>query len=212
VSSIWIVPQALTIDDVEVEPRLPQGYTSTLVVGPVVVHAFRWTAPLLGLDVEPGLPLAVLTPTESVIPWPLDNALVNDELLVELAMGRRLSTGTSHTALRPWGPAADAPPGELLDGRVVMPVTCGLHVLSYPLELVRAALEGREHVFWGMCPCNRAYIIRTETNSAHLRHVGTPAAISSLYDELPGETVIVEDHLGAFACKRLVRDSGNERA
>jgi hypothetical protein len=210
VSSVWIVPHALMIDGVEVEPELPQGYTSTLVVGPVVIHAFRWTTPLLALDVEPGFPLAALAPAETTIQWPLDHPPIDDELLIEMAMGRRLSTGTPHTSLRPWGPATDAPPSDLVDGRITFPVICGLHSLSYPVELAHAALEGREHVFWGMCPCGQAYMIQTETDGAHLRNAGAPEAISSLYDDLPGEPIVIEDHLGAFACKRLVRGSGDE--
>jgi hypothetical protein len=39
---------------------------------------------------------------------------------------------------------------------------------------------------------------------------GAPEAISSLYDDLPGEIVVIEDHLGAFACKRLIRDIDGE--
>jgi hypothetical protein len=202
---IWIVPHALTIDDIVVAPYLPQGYASTLVVGPVVVYAFRWTSPLLALDIEPGSSLAALAPSSATIRWPITHPAIDDEALVELAMGRGLSTGASHTSLRPWGPAADLAPSEELNGRVAMPALCGLHTLSYPSALVLAAAEGREHVFWGACPCGEAYLIQTETDAAHLRRSGAPAAISSLYDELSGEVVVIEDYLGSFVCKRLVR-------
>ena len=205
VSSIWIVPHALTVDDLEVEAELPQGYGSTLVVGPMVVYVFRWTAPLLSLDIELGISLAKLVPASAAIRWPTAHAASDDEALVQLALGRNLLTGVPHTSLRPWGPAADAPPGELVNGRVAGPVLCGLHTISYPVALVVAAAEGREHVFWGMCACGQAYLIQTETDAAHLRKCGAPAAISSFYDELPGDVVVIEDHLGFFACKRLVR-------
>lgn len=204
VSSVWVVPQALRLDDVEVDPEFPQGYLSTVVVGPLLVQAFRWTAPLLALDLDPGPKLCPLSPTETKVRLSTGLPVVGDDELVEVALGRRITTAVPHTTLRPWGPAADGPGGELVDGRVRMQVLCGLHALEYPYELVVAASEGREHVFWGMCPCGQAYMIQTETNAAHLRKAGSPEAISSLYDELPGEPVVIEDHLGSFICKRLV--------
>jgi hypothetical protein len=120
-------------------------------------------------------------------------------------MGRRLLTDLESTSLKPWGPAADLPPGTLANGRVAMELICGLHVIEYPYALVMEASEGREHVFWCMCPCGEAYIIQTELDSAHLRRSGSPASISAFYDKLPGELVVVDDDRGRFACKRLVR-------
>lgn len=205
VSSVWVVPEALRLDDVEVEPGFPQGYLSTLVVGPLIVQAFRWTTPMLALDLNLGPKLSPLSPAVTEVSWSPDLPAVGDDELIEVALGRRLSTTVPRTTLRPWGPAADGPGGELVDGRVRMQVLCRSHTVEYPYELVVAASEGREHVFWAMCPCGQAYLIQTETDAAHLRQAGSPSAISSLYDELPGEPIIIEDHLGLFACKRLVR-------
>lgn len=48
-------------------------------------------------------------------------------------------------------------------------------------------------------------MIQIETDAAQLRQAGSPSAMSSLYDELLGASVFIEDHLGPCACKRLVR-------
>lgn len=76
--------------------------------------------------------------------------------------------------------------------------------VEYPYELVVAASEGREHVFRGHVPL-QPHMIQIETDAAQLRQAGSPSAMSSLYDELLGASVFIEDHLGPCACKRLVR-------
>ena len=202
--STWIVPQSVLIDGVEVDADYPQGYSSTLVVGPLVIHAFRWTTPLLGIEVEPSVPLTSLVPAVTPIGWQVERPALNDESIVALAMGRGTTTALPHITVSPWSRAVDGPAGVLVNGRVELATLCGLHTISYPYELVAAATVGVEYVFWDECPC-AAYLIQTEVDAAHFRKTGDPAAISAYFNELPGEITVLEDRLGEFRCKRLVR-------
>jgi hypothetical protein len=199
IASAWVVPQDLQIDGIPPSNH-PHGYSMSLVIGSIVLNGFRFTNPLLSLSVDPGYGMIPLWPFEKSIIWPPANT-IDDETFIEMAMGRGLITDHRNVRIEPWAPAADAPPSQLVDGRIAMPAICGKHSISFPVELGQEAIRGREHVFLATCECTEGYIVRTQATGAHMKFHGDPAAVAEEYDDIVGSEIVLLDQQGPFRCK-----------
>ena len=80
---------------------------------------------------------------------------------------------------------------------------CGKHDYAYPMVLLEEALRGRFYAFATACECPRAYLIQTEIDGAHCKGAGDFEGISQMYEDLPGDELIISDEMG-FVCKRML--------
>ena len=104
--------------------------------------------------------------------------------------------------LSPFKPAAELSISEFDGGWIRLPLDCGKHEASYPVELALETLQtGRHYVFRAERSCPYGYIIRTEDDGAHMKRWGEPEAVKAAYEEWPGDELVVEDERGAFFFK-----------
>lgn len=134
--------------------------------------------------------------------WP-DGDAYTDQGFLRFADGKMLRSELEHIELRPWTPATELPPCDVVDGMIRLPTLCNKHFVFYPSALVQEAMRGRFYAFATMCECEMAYLVETEPDGAHCKAAATPEAISELYENLPGDEVHIGDHGGGFICKRL---------
>jgi len=86
---------------------------------------------------------------------------------------------------------------------IKLPTICGKHVAYYPAILVHEAMHEKFYAFTVSCDCGVAYLIHTEPDGAHCKAAGDPAAITEMYDELPGNEDEFTNEIETFRCKRL---------
>ena len=199
IGSIWVVPQIVAIEG-EREPDTPQGYAMTIVLGELLLHGIRFTAPELHVDLSTERGLPRLWPRDARISWP-QGMPVDDASFLGLSVGKEFRVAEPHVVIRRWDRATDLPDSHSVGSMVELPTICGEHVVYYPEALVEEALRGRSYTFMTSCDCEKAYLIQTEADGAHCKAVGTPAAVGELYDALPGDEFILEDENGRFVCK-----------
>ena len=106
-------------------------------------------------------------------------------------------------ALAPWKPAVELPRSRQVGPMIELPTICGKHVALYPAILADQAKLGHQCVFVTMCPCDKAYLIRTELDGAHCRAEGSGEEISEIYEALAGDEYMLQDFGGVFFYKQV---------
>jgi len=200
-SAVQVTPLAVRIPGVA-EPDRPQGYAMTIVLGALALHGMLFTTPALEVDVTLGLGMPQIWPSQTSVGWPQGQA-VTEAMFPRFARGEMLESVIESVELHPWTPATELPPSVVLDGKVQVPALCGKHFYYYPPAVLAAALRGTYYAFIAMCGCPQAYLIQTEADGAHCKAVGAAVGISEMYEDLPGEEVVIQDSVGLFVCKNL---------
>jgi hypothetical protein len=201
--SIWATPMTLRLDGLP-ELELPQAYAMTIVLGDLLLQGVRFTSPQLRFDLKTAQGFPQLWPPLGTMAWPPDGC-VNDEDLLRVNKGLNLVTQLANVTLAPWRPATDLERSTLHGSLVKLPTPCGEHSVFYPSELAEAALQGEFHAFLTSCECGKTYLVETERDGAHFKTEGEAAAISSLYEALPGTEFTIEDGAGQFVFKQRPR-------
>lgn len=200
-SCVRVTPLAVRIPGLP-EPERPQGYAITIVLGELVLHGVRFTAPMLALDLTTELGMPQIWPRHAPAPWPTGQPCREDRL-IRFADGNLLRTATEDVEFRAWSPATQLPQSTVADGKIKVPTVCGKHSYYYPKALLAEARRGRYYAFVTACECPVAYLIHMEADGVHCRAAGEPTGVSAMYEDLPGEELILRDHAGEFICKRL---------
>lgn len=206
-SIVQVTPLAVRIPDVA-EPDRPQGYAMTIVLGALALQGLVFTTPTLEMDVAMGLGMPQIWPSPAAVRWPEGKA-VTETMFLRFVRGQMLELLVEHVELRPWTPATELAPSAIVDGKVQVPALCGQHFYYYPPAVLADALRGIYYAFMTMCECAEAYLIQTESDGAHCKAAGAAKGISEMYEDLPGEEVVIHDGAGLFICKRL--PSGGRR-
>lgn len=184
------------------EPDLPAGYALTIVLGELVVHGMRFVSPASEIDVTMDLGMPQLWPSRMPVQWPAGGPCTEDEFL-RFSAGKMLRSAIEHIELKPWTHAAELPQSSVVGDKVEVPALCRKHVLYYPIALLREVSRGRFYAFATACECPNAYLLQTEPDGAHCKAVGPAEGISRMYEDLPGDEVIIPGAGGNFFCKRL---------
>lgn len=200
-SCVRVTPLTVRIPGLP-EPERPQGYAITIVLGELVLHGVRLTAPMLALDLATKLGMPQIWPCHAPAPWPTGQPCREDRL-TRLADGNLLRSATEDVELCAWSPATQLPQSTVVDGKIKVPTVCGKHSYYYPQALLAEAHHGRYYAFVTGCECPVAYLIHMEADGVHCRAAGEPTGVSAMYEDLPGEEFILRDHAGEFICKRL---------
>lgn len=204
-AAVDVTPLTVRIPGVP-EPDLPQGYAMTIVLGELIVHGLRFTTPALEVDVAMDLGMSQLWPSRVSVSWPAGQPCT-EEAFWRFAAGEMLRSTVEDVELRPWKGATELPPSVVVEGNVKLPALCRKHFLYYPISLAEEALRGIFNAFTMTCECQTAYLIQTESDGAHCKAAGTPDWISEMYENLPGDEVLIRDQEGVFVCKRLPADA-----
>jgi hypothetical protein len=199
--SIRVVPLTVRVDGLP-EPDRPQAYAMTIVLGELLLQGLRFTTSSLQVDACTRLELPQFWPLAGPVTWP-SGATLDDDAFLAFAGGKDFCSTEKHIELQPWRPASELAPSRAAAGSVELPTICGKHVVYYPATLAAEAMRGRFYAFATACECSIAYLVRTEPDGAHCKATDTAAAISELYEALPGEECEIEDEHGLFTCKRL---------
>jgi hypothetical protein len=198
VGSVWVTPLAVEVRGLP-ESELPHGYAMTISLGALVIHGLRFTHLPFEVDIAPPEPLESLWPSGRDVELSgreLDNA---DFLL--LARGRSFNTSDPEVSLRPWRPATELEASELAGSIVTLPLLCGKHVGYYPADLVYEAQRGRYYWFMTSCECELAYLIRTESDGAHVKAAEPAELIAERFGELDGAEYEIQGDAGTFTVK-----------
>lgn len=200
-SAVHVTPIAIRVSGVE-EPDRPQGYVMTLVLGELILQGLLFTTPALEVDVASDLGMPQLWPSAAPVRWPAGQPCTEASFL-QFAGGKSLRSTEEHVEVRPWTPATQLPQSVVVDGKVQVPALCRKHAIHYPISLLEEAFTGRFYAFATGCECPEAYLIQTESDGAHCKAVGAAEGISAMYEDLPGDEVVIRDQAGVFICKRL---------
>jgi len=200
-NSVRVVPQVV-IQRGSRDPDVPQGYAMTVVLGELLLHGVRITAPGLQLNLSTPHDLQDLWPANGRISWPADTH-VDDASFLGLSKGKELRMSDPHVEIHPWKVATDLADSNAVGSMVELPVICGKHVVYYPSILVEEAIRGRFYVFMTSCECRKAYLVQTEADGAHCKAAGTPESIGELYEGLPGGEYQYKDEYGSFFYKAI---------
>lgn len=180
----------------------PDGYLMTLIIGELLIHGIRFTAPRVHLRATPALDLVPLWPASVPVIWPCGEPLTDDGYF-PFVDGRTLRSDEPDSMINRWTPATDLTRSEVTGSAVRLPLACGQQVTFYPLRLVDVAMAGRFHAFATGCECGKAYLVRTAPDGARCTAIGTPEGILERYEALDGEEIEIHDDNGIFICKQL---------
>jgi hypothetical protein len=201
-SSVRVVPQVVVPRGARWDPGVPQGYAMTVVLGELVLHGVRITAPGLQLNLPTPRDLQDLWPANGRISWPADTH-VDDVSFLGLSTGKELRAIDPHVEIHPWKVATDLADSNAVGSMVELPVICGKHVVYYPSILVEEAIRGRFYVFMTSCESGEAYLVQTGADGAHCKAADTPESIGELYEGLPGGEYQYKDEYGSFFYKAI---------
>jgi hypothetical protein len=199
--SVRVTPLCVATDG-SPEPKFPDGYVMTVVLGQLILQGIRMTTPRLKIRVMAKQEMPRIWPDVVTASWPGGEA-VGDSRYEAFALGRDLLTHKPHVNLRPWKPATELPASNLAGDMVELPTICGKHVAYYPAILIREATQSRFYAFMVPCDCGIAYLIHTEPDGAHCKASGDPQAIAELYEAVPGIDDMFTNQNDTFRCKRL---------
>lgn len=113
------------------------------------------TAPGLELTVGTNQNVPRIWPDVVTVRWPEGDA-VDDARYEAFALGRDLQVHEPHVNLRPWKPAIELSPSELVGDMIELPTICGKHLAYYPRVSVDEARRGRFYAFVVSCDCGIA--------------------------------------------------------
>ena len=198
-ASVWVTPMVVKVNGLP-EPDLPQAYVMTVVLGELLLHGVRFTAPGLQFDFKSADGFMQAWPKAGPVSWPCGTT-IDDRKFPRLSKGLNLVSLLPNVTLMPWRPAADLPPSTADGPRVRLPTPCGEHFVFYPQALNLAGLSGDFYSFITSCECGKAYLVQTEEDGAHFKAEGAGQAISDAYEALPGEEFVIEDDGGQFVFK-----------
>ncbi|GAA3945388.1 hypothetical protein [Actinoplanes auranticolor] len=200
-AATWVTPITVAVDGLP-EPDAPQGYTTTIVLGQLLLHAVQFTTEALACTATTRQQLPQLWPATTRVVWP-QGTPVDDTAFLAFAGAKDLRSTEPFIRLGPWIPATELPASQAVGDMVELPTICGKHVVFYPMTLVREAMRGRFYAFATACECRTAYLIHTEPDGAHCKAADTVEAVSELYEALPGQEIMIGGEPGEFICKRL---------
>ncbi len=201
-ASVWVTPFVIEAKGPGSPPDIPSGYAITLVVGKLVVQGVRFTTPALQVDLVTEWGFLDIWPPQDTFPWPA-RGFADDDTVDRMNQTKTFVVQEKGVQLSPFKPATELPPSKLEGGDLIrLPLYCGKHEAFYPAALAGETLRtGRQHVFHTSCECPVGYIIRTESDGAHMKKWGDPAAIVEAYEAWPGEEYAIEDANGVFFFK-----------
>jgi hypothetical protein len=202
-ASTWVTPLTVTVDGLP-EAEVPHAYAMTLVLGQLVLHGLRFTAPSMAVTVTTARDLPQIWPVTGDVAWPSGDVIGDDDF-VAMAAGKEFGVAETHLSLRPWTPATELARSELFGTVIELPTICGKHAAHYPARLAQEAVRGARHGFMVSCDCDITYLIKTDTGGARCNAADSAEVIERLYDELPGEELVIEDANGTFVYK-LIED------
>lgn len=201
-SSIWVTPMVVKVNGLE-DPDLPYAYAMTIVIGEVIFHGVRFTAPSVQLDLRID-GLEKMWPKMGTVTMP-HGSPIDDVRFERLSKGLNLVSRLNHVLLVPWRPAADLPDSEPHGPLVRVPTPCGKHVVFYPNAIAVAGISGDYCAFATSCECGTWYLIQTEEDGAHFKAEGNAEGIAALYNGIPGNQLFIQDDAGKFVFKCLAR-------
>ncbi|MFI6168957.1 hypothetical protein ACIBCN_19415 [Nocardia sp. NPDC051052] len=209
--AVDVTPVAVRIDGIP-EADVPQGYTTTIVLGQLILHGIRFTTTALEVETATDWQLPQFWPTTAPVAWPSGDP-IDDIAFLDFARGMHLRSTEPDIAVRPWTPAVDLPRSGLSDGMIELPAPCGKHVVYYPAALAHNAfVRGDIYAFHLTCECPHSYLCRTLSDGTHFNAESkTPADIEVLYERLPGENLMIRDQHGVFAYKKLAAQPRNAK-
>lgn len=181
--SVWVTPLAVEVRGLP-ESELPHGHAMTISLGALVIHGLRFTHLPFEVDVAAPEPLESLWPSGRDVK--LSGRKLDNEEFLRLARGHSFITSEREVSVRPWRPATELKASELVGSIVSLPLLCGKHVGYYPADLVHEAQSGRYYWFMTSCECDIAYLIRTESDGAHVKAAEPAELIARRYGELDG--------------------------
>lgn len=199
--AVRVTPLAVRVPGVA-EPDEPQGYLMTIALGELVLQGLRFTTGALQVEATTGLGMPQLWPFCGPVSVPAGQPCTEASFL-RIADGWLLQSTVEHVELRPWTRAAELPQSTIVDGRVKVPALCGKHFFYYPIALLEETFRGRFYAFMTACECQTAYLVQTESNGTHCKGAGDEDGISQMYEDLPGDEVLIYDQAGKFVCKEV---------
>ena len=200
--SVWATPFVVEVSDAPSQHEFPSGYAMTLLLGKLLVHGVRFTQPALQMELTTEWGLLDIWPPQDTFPWPA-GGVADDAALDRMNRAEGFVVLEKGLRLAPFKPATELEPNTLEGGDLMrLPLYCGKHHGFYPAALAGETLRtGKSYVFLAGCQCPLGYIIRTESDGAHMKRYGEPAAIEQAYEEWPGEEFAIEDRNGVFFFK-----------
>jgi hypothetical protein len=172
----------------------------TVLLGELLLHGVRFTAPDLQFTLNATNTLVPIWPTEAASDWPSQTP-IDDNRFVHVCKGLELTSQLANVSLTPWRPAVDLPRSTMKGSLIQLPTPCGEHFVFYPTELAAAAIAGRYCTFMASCECRKAYLVRTEADGAHFKSEGTAEVIAAIYEDLVGDEFAIEGTEGQFMFK-----------
>lgn len=182
-------------------PTMPNGYCFTIILGTVLIQGVRFPDPSLDLRVANRRDFPGIWPVEGPVVYPPAQVL-KDDRVEESLKGEELRAADAGFTITHWRSATELP-RSVDDGPwMVMLSPCQLHTLRYPKVLAIEAIKRRRyHAFVLTCPCDKAYLVRTQADGAHARSEGPLKAINERYRQLDGREVDISSP--KFRCKRV---------
>jgi len=201
-ASIWVTPFVIEAIGADSPPGIPSGYAMTLALGKLVVQGVRFTTLALQVELATEWGFLDIWPPQDTFPWPA-GGFADDETLDRMNQAKSFVVQERGVRLSPYKPATEIPPNTLEGGDLMrLPLYCRKHYGYYPAALAGETLRtGKHYVFLAGCECPMGYIIRTETDGAHMKKWGEPAAIEHAYEDWPGEEFVIQDRNGVFFFK-----------
>jgi hypothetical protein len=199
-ASACVTPMVVRIDGTSAL-ETPQGYLVTIVLGKLLLHLLRFTAPRLAIEVSASDELSKLWPAvgETV---GLGGKGIDDKRINKIEKGAAVQSCVTGVLLEHWRPATELDQSTLQDSMVKLQTPCGKHFICYPASLAAAGIRGTFHAFHTGCECGKSYLAVTEADGIHFKLEGSREAIIDAYERAPGEELALEDENGVFWCKR----------
>jgi hypothetical protein len=183
------------------EPRLPNAYLMTILLGSLVIQGVRFTTRASKVELSTRQALPRLWPNSGRLHWPA-GAAIDEGSLFGFCGGKDL-LATAPVVVEPWRHATDLDESRRVGSMIELDTLCGKHVVYYPAVIAHLAMSGTFHAFVTSCECGTAYLVETRPDGAHFKAAGSGADVESRYNLLAGDKLSITDAGGTFACKRL---------
>ncbi|MCL5077216.1 MAG: hypothetical protein M1288_03765 [Actinobacteria bacterium] len=202
--AVWVTPLTATIDGIT-PLDFPQAYVFTIILGQLILHGVRFTAPMLDLNMGTRSDLAKIWPIGDPVTLPRGKPL-DDARYFGFVKGDDLLVTEPAVTLRPWLHATELPTSIAHGPMVALPTICGEHHVFYPESLVAEARRGHFYAFHTACECPENYLVMTASDGAHFEYSGSAETISEMYESTEGTEVRYQDGNGVFVCKRVLSE------
>jgi hypothetical protein len=185
------------------EPKLPQAYLMTVLVGQLIVQGVRLTNSRAEIKPSTRQRLPRLWPEGAQIRWP--SGVVVDEDGLENFLGGRDLLVEPPFAVAPWRHATELNESRIVKSTIEVEAPCGRHVIYYPAAIASLAISGRFHAFVASCECGVAYLIETLPDGAHFTMAGSESGVRSAYKQIDEREISITDAGAEFVCKPVRR-------